>query len=92
MKKPKLKYQEKNLSDEEVKQKRRLLGDLKMSLEALELQIELDKKMLALDLPTRKLKAQIRNEEEEMERTKANIKAIEKQIRTKIQKFNPTYV
>ena len=89
MTKPKLKYQQQQLSDEEIKQKRQMVDDFRMTLDALELQLEMDRKMLALDLPTRKLKAQIKNTEIELERTRNNVKALEKQVRTGKQKFAP---
>lgn len=91
MTKPKIKYQQKELSDEEIKQKRQVMEGLKMTVDALELQLEMDGKMLALDLPTRKLKAQIKDTEIELERTKNTIKVFEKQIRTKKEKFSPAY-
>ena len=87
-----IKFEEKQLSDEEIKQKRQVLEDLKMTVEAMELQLETDNKMLALDLPTRRLKAQIRNTGKELERTKNTIKVFEKQIRIKKEKYNPSYI
>jgi len=111
-KKPK--FAEMNLTEEDLRNKMKMLNDLKFSEQALTLRLESDKRMLESGLPLRNLKNKIeqteeqllvdkamlkmdyptinlRNniaqEEQELERTRKNIKVIEKQIKSGKEKY-----
>lgn len=78
----KAKFAEMNLTEEDLVNKMKMLTSLKISEEMIALQLETDKKMLTTDLPMRRLKSQIEQGEQELERTRKNIKVIEKQIKS----------
>lgn len=87
MTKKKLDLKDMKLDDEAIKRKRQQLEDFKLTQDALEMQLETDKKTQDKKILERQLRMNIRNAEERIQLTKNNIKVLEKQIREKKEQY-----
>ena len=78
-----MKENERELSEEEVTRKRFERDDWTLQKEMADLSIEQYQKMLDLDLPNKKIRAEMHRAESMRDNAASNIKVLEKQIREK---------